>query len=456
MAKKLKKKEVHLTGTPNPKQAEFFRATNRHIAYGGARGGGKSWAMRRKFVILALSYKGLKLLLLRRTLPELRENHVLPLLAELDGLAKYDSDAKAFIFPNKSRLKLGYCDTDADVLQYQGQEYDVIGFEEATLFTEYQIRQILLCNRSTRDDFKARAYYTCNPGGVSHHYIKRLFIDRCFTEEECPDDYYFIQAKVYDNTVLMDKNPEYLKNLKQLPEDERRAFLEGDWDVFAGQYFREFKREKHVIEPIELLPHQKRFRSIDDGFNDPCCVLWHYVGPDGRIYTYRELYVRHLNASEIAKLILEMSEGEEIDYTVASPDMWAKRGNDSLKGESKAETYMLNGVPLIKADNSRILGWSRMREFLRDAPDGLPYWQIFNTCKNLIRTLPLLVHDKHRVEDVADGLEDHAPESARYALMSRPRPYHPVDTPKQYVWEHEKPVPNPFTAGEITKSYINY
>ncbi|MEW6726902.1 MAG: hypothetical protein AB1327_08090 [Bacillota bacterium] len=152
--------------------------------------------------------------------------------------------------------------------------------------------------------------------------------------------------------------------------------------------------------------------------------MWHAVGPDRRVYTYRELYIRETMPSDVARKIVELSEGEAIDYTVASPDMWAKRGTTKghLQGETIAETFALNGVPLIPADNDRLQGWQRMHEYLADAPDGEPYWQIFETCENLIRTLPALVYDEHRVEDVSDRCEDHAPESARYALMSRPSP----------------------------------
>ena len=154
-----------LKGIPNPRQAEFFRSQARHTAYGGARGGGKSWAMRRKLVLLALHAPGLNLLLLRRTLPELRENHLVPLLAELGGVAVYNGTERVFRFPTGSRLRLGYCDKEADVYQYQGQEYDVIGLEEATHFTEEQMQFLTTCNRTVKPDFKPRMYYTCNPGG---------------------------------------------------------------------------------------------------------------------------------------------------------------------------------------------------------------------------------------------------------------------------------------------------
>lgn len=424
--------ELKLRGYPNPRQKEFFLSASRHIGYGGARGGGKSWAMRRKFVLLALKYPGLRLLLLRRTLPELRENHVLPLLSELHGFARYKDDEKSFVFPNGSRIKLGYCDADKDVYQYQGQEYDVIGMEEATHFTEFMRDFFETSNRSTRTDFKPRMYYTSNPGGVGHAWFKRLFIDRDYRGKERADNYVFIPAKVYDNHALMSANPEYVETLESLPDDQREAFLHGNWDVFAGQYFREWRRDTHVIEPFKIPSHWLRFISIDYGYNDPCAVYWHAVD-DRRVYTYREMYVTQMMASDIAKRIVELSVGEPIEYTVASPDMWHKRGggymsNGTMKGESIADTFADHDVWLEKADNDRLIGWNRMREYMKIQPDGKPLWVIFDTCANLIRTLPQLVHDDKRVEDVADGIEDHAAESCRYGLMSRPEAVQAITT----------------------------
>lgn len=416
---------VKLKGKPQPRQEEFFLDTHRHIGYGGARGGGKSWAMRRKFVLMCLKYPGIDILLLRRTYPELYSNHVLPLMEELKGIAKYRDKTHEFVFPNRSRLVLGYLKLEKDVFQYQGHEYDVIGLEEATNFTEYQARWMRTCNRTTKAELKAmgfspRMYYTANPGGPGHGWFKRLFITREYGPKDNPEDYSFIPARVYDNKILMEINPEYVQDLESLPDDLRRAYLEGDWDVFAGQYFSEWRRDKHIIKPFPIPQGWKRFRSMDWGYNDPCAVYWHAVDPEGRVYTYRELYITQTKASDVAKKILELSEGENIAYTVASPDIWAKRGNDGLQGESIAETFINNGVMLTKADDDRLNGWQRMHEYLADAPDGKPWWQIFDVCQNLTRTLPDLVHDEHRVEDVDDKCEDHAAESCRYALMSRP------------------------------------
>lgn len=437
--------QLTLKGMPNERQKEFFLATTRHIGYGGARGGGKSWAMRRKFVLLALKYPGLKLLLLRRTLPELRENHVLPLISELYGFATYKETDKSFSFPNGSRIKLGYCDADKDVYQYQGQEYDVIGLEEATHFTEFMRDFFETSNRSTRTDFKPRMYYTSNPGGIGHAWFKRLFIDREYRGKEKSDNYVFIPAKVYDNHALMESNPEYVETLESLPDDQREAFLHGNWDVFAGQYFREWRRDTHVVEPFAIPQHWFRFCSIDWGYNDPCAVYWHAVD-DMRIYTYRELYINQTNASDVAKKIVELSGRERIEYTVASPDMWHKRGiskDGSSQGENIAEIFMDGGVWLEKADNDRLQGWTRMREFMKMSSDGKPLWIIFSTCSNLIRTLPQLIHHDKRVEDVGDNLEDHAAESCRYGLMSRPQPIGVITAPVRQVQHEERFVAQP-------------
>lgn len=402
--------------------------------------------MRRKLVLLCLNYKGLKCLLLRRTLPELRENHVIPLLKELGTAATYNATERVFLFPNGSRLKLGYCDGANDVYQYQGQEYDVIGLEEATHFTEEQMRFISTCNRTTRKDFKPRMYYTCNPGNVGHAWVKRLFIDKRTEGGERSEDYAFIPASVYDNDVLLSADPEYIRTLESLPEDMKRAHLYGDWDALAGQYFSEFSRQRHVVEPFELPRWWRRFRSMDWGYNDPCCVLWHAVDGEGRIYTYRELYVRQLRADEVAERIKAMSEGEEISYTVASPDMWQKRGailksEGGFEGESLSELFARAGVVLNAADNARVAGWQRVRAYMADGADGEPMWHVFPCCENLIRTLPMLMYSQHNREDAADG-EDHAPEALRYALMSRPakssikekpkrRAYDPLSVPKK-------------------------
>jgi phage terminase large subunit len=417
---------LRLAGKPNPKQADFFKATSRHVAYGGSRGGGKSWAMRRKFVLLALNYPNLKLLLLRRTLPELRENHVLPLLSELHGIAQYKDTEKAFIFPNGSRIKLGYCDTEKDIFQYQGQEYDVIGLEEATHFTEAMRDFLTTCNRSTRTDFSPRMYYTSNPGNVGHQWFKRLFIDRDYRGREKAEDFVFIQAKVYDNTVLMETNPEYVESLENLPEDMRKAHLEGDWDAFAGQYFTEFKRDIHVIEPFEIPKHWKRYTTMDYGL-DMLAFYWIAIDTEYNAYIYKEVYQNNLIISDAAKKIKE-TENETVTIRYAPPDLWNRRQDT---GKSASDIFGECGLFLNKATNDRVQGWYNFKEWLkpietRDEQTGnttiKARLKIFNNCSNLIRCIPQAQHDERDPNDIANTPHEitHSIDAIRYFLADRP------------------------------------
>jgi phage terminase large subunit len=381
--------------------------------------------MRRKFILLASQYPGLKLLLLRRTLPELRENHIIPLLSELpSSFAKYNDTDKTFTFVNGSRLVLGYCDAEKDVFRYQGHEYDVIGLEEATHFSEEQYTFLTTCNRSTRTDFKPRMYYTANPGGPGHAWFKRLFIDRDYRGKEKPENYVFIQAKVYDNKVLMETNPEYVETLENLPEELRRAHLEGDWDVMAGQFFKEWNREIHVIKPFDIPRNWLKFRSLDYGLDMTACYWW-AVDTRGYCYIYRELHEPNLILSESAKKILDITpENEIIQYTVASPDLWQRKHET---GESGAEIMSKAGLTgLRRAKNGRIAGWRVMREYLKVTKDefGQPTARLrfFENCKHAIKNIPLLQHDENVFEDAASNPHEvtHAPESIRYGCMSRP------------------------------------
>lgn len=367
--------------------------------------------------MLALYYPNLRLLLLRRTLPELKENHLLPLQQELHGIATYRDSDKSFTFPNGSRLKLGYCDSESDIFQYQGQEYDVIAMEEATHFTEAQQQFLTTCNRSTRKDFTPRMYYTCNPGNVGHAWVKRLFIDRDYREGEHPEDYVFIPAKVWDNTVLLEANPEYVRTLQALPPELRRAHLDGDWNVFAGQFFTSWDERKHVIDPFPIPDHWLRFRAIDYGLDRLAC-LWGASDEEGNIYIYNEWCISDTIISDAVKGILERSTGREL-CTYGPKDLTARSRET---GVPRTETFALCGLPLTVVSNTRIAGWNNMAEWLKVREDGEPRLRIFRTCRELIHCLPLLQHDEKKPDDVATEPHSitHAPDALRYMLDGRP------------------------------------
>ena len=203
--------------TINPKQKLFFKSKTKFTGYGGARGGGKSWAVQRKAILLACTYAGIKILLLRRTYKDLERNHVRVLKPLLNGFAHYSKQDKLFTFPNGSIIELGYCAAESDALQYQGIEYDVIFFDEATQFTEEQFSMIYPSVRGV-NGFPKRIYLTCNPGGVGHEWVKRLFISRKYKDNEKPEDYSFISATVEDNKILLENDKEYVQMLNSLPD----------------------------------------------------------------------------------------------------------------------------------------------------------------------------------------------------------------------------------------------
>lgn len=380
-------------------QKEFMRATQSFVAYGGARGGGKSWALRKKLMLLGVKYPGIRMLLMRRTFPELRENHILPLQKDLKGIAKYKESDKSFSFVNGSRLVLGYCATDNDVNQYQGQEYDIVCMDEATQFSEYQFGVMMACVRGT-NDFPKRMYLTCNPGGVGHAWVKRLFIDKAYKETENPNDYCFIPAKVYDNPFLLESSPKYVEFLENLPEQVREAWLNGDWNVFSGQYFNMWDERVHVMEPIQIPNWWGRFACMDYG-RDMFAAYVVYTDEAGRAYVTDEIYQSDLIATEAAKLFKRRF-GVDFAAVYAPPDLWNK---SNATGKSTFEYFADEGIYLYKAINDRIQGWYDLSEWLQPytGTDGkrTANLRIFKNCRNLIRCLPLLQFDEKKVNDVA-------------------------------------------------------
>ena len=406
----------------NERQKLFFKARRRFIAYGGARGGGKTWAVRTKAMLLACRYAGIKILIVRRSFQELRDNHILPLQMELRDLARWKEQEKRFIFPNGSYIRFGYCSAERDVLQYQGQEYDIIFIDEATQLTEFQFQTFKGCLRGA-NDFPKRMYLTCNPGGVGHAWVKRLFIDRQYVEGERPEDYEFIQAKVTDNPVLMKKDPEYINMLRSLPYELREAWLNGSWDIFAGQYFSEWNRDVHVVEPFAIPAWWRRYITIDYGL-DMLAAYLIVVDDHDMAYVVQEVYkgrdlgegAKGLIVSEAAAEVKALAGNGDIAAYLAPPDLWNARQET---GKSVADIFAESGIYLTQTNNDRIDGWMAMHERLHvfDDEQGVQVakLRIFPQCINLIRTLPQLRYDDKRINDVATEPHEltHGPDAIR-------------------------------------------
>ncbi len=426
---------------PNEKQRLFLLDRHKHIAFGGARGGGKSWAVRTKAKLLAFRYAGIRLLIVRRSYPELMNNHINILRNELAGAAVYNDRDKILRFMNGSTVNFMYCDRDGDLDRIQGVEYDVIFIDEATQLSEYQMKSIAACVRGV-NPFPKRVYYTCNPGGRGHGYIKRLFVDRRFKDGENPEDYSFIQSLVSDNTALMKAQPDYVKQLEALPPKLREAWLYGKWDIFDGQFFEDFVigneiekselRFTHVIKPFDISRGEARgwklYRSYDFGYNRPFSCAWWAVDYDGVIYRILELYgctstpnegVRwtpEKQFEEISRMEREHPwlKGRDIQG-VADPSIW-----DASRGESVADTAARYGVYFTPGDNKRIAGWMQCHYRLQFDSEGYPRMYVFENCRAFIRTVPLLTSSASNPEDLDTSGEDHAADEWRYFCMDRP------------------------------------
>lgn len=430
---------IDIGGHPSPKQWLFLTDTHKHVGFGGSRGGGKSWSVQAKSTILCMRFPGIRCAIIRRTFPELEANHIRVMKQRLlpTGLCKYNAQEKRLTFTNGSTIEFRFAQREDDLSKFQGQEWDVIFIDEATQWTEEELKIITACCRGV-NAFPKRIYYTCNPGGPGHQYIKRIFIDRNYRDGERPDDYFFIQSKVTDNKALLEKDPEYVHYLEALPPKLRKAWLDGDWDALSGAFFDEFRvgdeeaqrtREwTHVITPFMPPPSWRIYRSYDWGYSKPFSVGWWAVDGDGRLYRILEWYGCtgepnegiHLTVPEQAKHIKEIEEqhpylkGKRVEG-IADPAIWQTDGGPSI-----AETFSRNMVYFTPADHQRIPGWMQIHYRLHFDENGIPMMYVFNTCKDFIRTIPLLQYDEHKVEDLDTSQEDHIADETRYMCMARP------------------------------------
>ncbi len=429
--------EMKLTlPAPSPRQCEFLSDTHRYIAFGGARGGGKSFAVRLKAALMCLYYPGIRIMIVRRTYPELRQNHIIPMKALVGKCATFKESTKDMTFEGGSVISFRYCRNVSDLDKFQGTECDVLFIDEATQFTEEMYDRMRACVRGV-NAFPKRIYLTCNPGGRGHGWVKRLFIDRAMNPGECKDDYFFIRSLVTDNKALMKKDPDYIKKLESLPPKLRKAWLEGNWNIFEGQFFEEFcddpdhyldRRNTHVIEPFEIPRDWTIYRSFDFGYSKPFSCDWWAIDYDGRAYLILQLYGCTGTPNEGVKWNPDriFSEIHRIEtehrwlkdrriFGVADPSIW-----DASRGDAIIEAADRSFVHFQPGDNKRLPGWMQCHYRLAFDEEGYPMVYFFNTCKDAIRTLPLLTYSERSPEDLDTDGEDHFADSFRYFCMCRP------------------------------------
>lgn len=455
-------------GQLNPKQDQFLKSTALYCAFGGARGGGKSHAVRIDSVYGALTYAGIKILIVRRRYTDLQGNYVEPFKKLIPStLAEYNSQTHTYYFINGSTIKLGHFNSYGQASEeYQGQEYDWIYMDEATQFTEQEFRLLGGCLRGA-NDYPNKFRLTCNPGGIGHRWVKRLFIDRQYRtdsenpeENENPDDYEFIAARVEDNIALMNSKggkggQQYLQMLSSLPENIRQAHRYGDWDALSGNYFPEFQTATHTCKPFAIPREWARYRAIDYGLDMLACA-WFAIAPSGRVYMYRELKQSGLIVTDAATKIKEHTAvGEKIVCTYAPSDIWSRQKDT---GKTMAEVFMLNDVPIVQASRARVQGWLQVKEMFAPMEDGKPKLIVFNTCREYIDDVQAIQASDKDPNDCATEPHEitHLNDAVRYFCISRATAAEREDVAisDDLLEEAEEEYEDYMTGGDISTAYI--
>ena len=424
-------------------QVDFLAAPEKEVLYGGAAGGGKSFAMLVDLLRYA-SNGNHRALLLRRTLAELTEliDQSRKLYPKAFPGAVFRESKNTWSFPSGATALFSYVDKDNDVTRYQGQSFTWIGVDELGQYpTPYVWNYLRSRLRTTDPEIQTYMRASANPGGVGGWWLKKMFVDPAVPNDSfwatdidsgnilrygpnhpinADQPLYqrrFIPARLTDNPFLMESG-EYEAMLLSLPEVERRRLLEGDWDVADGAAFSEFDRSKHVVEPFEVPYNWPRLRAADYGYSSPSCVLWGAVDWDGNIWIYRELYDKGYTGETLARIVNALEEHDPLmQISVLDGACWSKHGT----GPSIAETMIRNGTRWIPADKNRIPGKIELhRRLAVDERTDEPKLKIFSTCTNLIRTLPTIPLSKTNSEDVDTKADDHAYDALRYMCMTRP------------------------------------
>ena len=413
-------------------QTDFLAASEQDVLYGGAAGGGKSYAM----LVDPLRFMhrpSHRALLLRRSMPELREliDKSRELYVKAFPGAKFREVEKVWKFPSGATLEFGYLDRDADVYRYQGQAYSWIGIDELTQYpTEFPLQYLQSRLRTTDSEIKTYIRCTANPGGVGGHWVKKRYLDPNppNTSFEGKDGLTrkFIPARLDDNPYLSEDG-RYEEMLSSLPPTQRKQLLEGNWNVSEGAAFTEFDSEMHVIPPFKIPLHWMRVKGVDYGYAAESACLWATIDPDDEtLIIYKELYKKGLTGEDLSNMMIEYEKEERrsiqgvLDYAA-----WNRTG---AGGPTVGETLVRAGHKLRPADKNRIQGKIQVHERLKqNRTTGRPRLQIFSTCVNMIRELQSIPIDPNKPEDVDTKASDHAYDALRYLIMSRPQ------TPSAYT-----------------------
>ena len=408
---------------PKQLEAEKLISEYDYLLYGGAAGGGKSWLLRKfpiKFLIgcyAKLGLEGVRAGLFCEDYPALWDRHVNRIPYEFpDWLGEYKGQQHEFVLHKEyGGGVLAFRNLD-DPSKYLSAEFALIAIDELTKNGKETFDFLRLRKRWTgvkRTKFIAGT----NPGEIGHAWVKDLWLDKKFdANEREADQFHFLQAKADDNKYL---EKSYYKMLDSLPEKLRKAYRDGNWDIFAGQYFIEWSREKHTTPPFPIPEQWKRFRAYDHGRENPACCLWFALDYDGRVWVYRELYVTGQNVDQISQEINRLSGQEVYQYSIAGRDIFAKTGYVGKWGEETlAQTFARHGITFLPGSIRRVDGWNMVHQYLNWTESQLPKLIFFNTCYNAIRTIPTLIHDDVKPEDLNTRGEDHASDALRYFLMS--------------------------------------
>lgn len=458
---------VALDYKPTPKQAIFHASKANEILYGGAAGGGKTKAIIMDALFRCLQWPGTEAWVFRRTYSELEDTDIKEAKASYPReLATYNAGRHEMALINGSVIKFRHCASVADMYNYKGAEIQFLYLDELTSF-EQEIYDFLKTRLRAKKSLGVTPIVRCasNPGDIGHGWVKTMFVDagpymelirtevtsRSLNKTRVVYRQY-IPSLALENPYITD---DYILELEQKPESLRKAYLEGNWDAFEGQVFTEWRDDPehyidrigtHVIEPFNIPLSWPRYMSFDHGYSRPFSVGWWAIAPDGTAYRYREWYgctgkpnegvmmtPQQIAAGIIEREEYERSENITIDR-VCDPAIF-----DKSRGESVADQMMPTGtrpgVYFRKGDNSRMAGKMQVHERLRIREDGKPKLYVFKTCRDFLRTVPVLPYSKTKSEDIDTDAEDHIYDEMRYFAMARPLPLQAKHTPKPAVFD---------------------